>query len=116
MSQKKEPKAQPRSVPSEESPKFLDVESRVFTQVGKDVYIGRQDRRRPAQPPARRSEEPAGHAPVGDPERQRRKRGLQSRSNTECGFRQREVRQGPEALELFHDERRSAAGQGINVV
>jgi len=41
MSQKKEPKAQPRSVPSEESPKFLDVESRVFTQVGKDVYIGR---------------------------------------------------------------------------
>lgn len=35
---KKQSRQQPQS---EELPTFLEVESRVFTQVGKDIYIGR---------------------------------------------------------------------------
>ena len=38
---KKSSQKQQKSEESEVLPKFLDVESRVFTKVGQDIYIGR---------------------------------------------------------------------------
>lgn len=38
---KKKPQQNTQEQDSVEFPKFLDIESKVFTQIGKDIYIGR---------------------------------------------------------------------------